>query len=239
MQRQVLLALFAESMNDTMSPEGIVPSALVFGECPSLRTFERTFISRASLAERAIAAQEACRLLSKHFAQVQIKCAMIHQTPQATDITYQPRDKFLIWRQIIVENRISEWFGPYIVCSYDAAAKVVLIQKIPDSPYERFNASQVKTFLEPDAEASSFMETVAAKFFYFVTEPRVVFINMTEVINKEDPRAKNPEIQAAIMNEFKGLLRRGTFKVIFKSELPDGANALTGLFVLAIKSDAD
>ena len=32
---------------------------------------------------------------------------------------------------------------------------------------------------------------------------------------------------------------RGTFKVILREELPDGANALTARFVLAIKSNAD
>ena len=31
MQRQLLLALVVKSMNDTLGPEGIVPSALVFG----------------------------------------------------------------------------------------------------------------------------------------------------------------------------------------------------------------
>ena len=42
-----------------------------------------------------------------------------------------------------------------------------------------------------------------------------------------------------IYSEVRDLLSRGTFKVILKEELPDGANALTACFVLAIKSSAD
>ena len=41
------------------------------------------------------------------------------------------------------------------------------------------------------------------------------------------------------MKEVQDLLKRGTFNVILKEELPDGANALTARFVLAIKSNAD
>ena len=43
----------------------------------------------------------------------------------------------------------------------------------------------------------------------------------------------------AIMSEVGDLLGRGTFKVILKEDLPDGANALTARFALAIKSNAD
>ena len=43
----------------------------------------------------------------------------------------------------------------------------------------------------------------------------------------------------AIPNEARDLLRRETFNVILKEELPDGANALTARFVLVIKSNSD
>ena len=46
-------------------------------------------------------------------------------------------------------------------------------------------------------------------------------------------------MRSAIRTEIRDLLRRGTFKVILNEKLPDGANALTARFVLAIKSSAD
>ena len=65
MRRQVQLALVVKAMNDTLGPEGIVPSALVFGEFPSLRSFERPVIPRHSLSERSLANQDARRLVAK------------------------------------------------------------------------------------------------------------------------------------------------------------------------------
>ena len=77
----------------------------------------------------------------------------------------------------------------------------------------------------------------------FVTSPtpnvRASAIQVTEIIDKDDPRASSTEMNNAIKEEVRDLLRRGTFKVVLKEELPDGANALTARFVLAIKSNAD
>ena len=80
MQRQVLLALAVKAMNDTLGPEGFVPSSLFFGEFPSLRTFIGPIIPRPTLAERAHTAQAARRLMAKHLAQTRIHRALKHNT---------------------------------------------------------------------------------------------------------------------------------------------------------------
>ena len=59
---------------------------------------------------------------------------------------------------------------------------------------------------------------------------------MTEVFQENDERAHSSEMKAAIKSEVTDLLRRGTFKVMPRKEIPDGANALTARFFLAIKS---
>ena len=48
---------------------------------------------------------------------------------------------------------------------------------------------------------------------------------MTEVIEESDPRARSPEMQAEKLQEVRDLLDRGTFKLILREEVPDGANA--------------
>ncbi len=123
MQRQVLLALSLKAMNETLGPEGIVSSSLVFGEFPSLRKFTGPVIPRPSLAERAMVAQETRRLTSKHLSQARVRRALVHQTPQATNVTYQPGNKVLVRREKLVENRIGEWVCPYICTSFDAGSK--------------------------------------------------------------------------------------------------------------------
>ena len=106
MQRQVLLAPAVKAMNDTLGPEGIVPSSLVFGEYPSLRSFVGPVLPRPSLAVRAEVAQEARQLMAKYMAQVRIVRALKHNTPSATDHVYQPGDKVLVWREKLDKNGI-------------------------------------------------------------------------------------------------------------------------------------
>ena len=239
MQRQVLLALAVKAMNDTLGPEGIVPSSLVFGEFPSLRSFVGPAVPRPTLAERAEAAQEARQLMAKHLAQVRINRALKHNTPVATDRVFQPGDKVLLWREKVVENRIGEWVGPYTVKSFDENSRIVLVQKSEDAPHERYNITQVKHLLEPETASISFVDDVRRTFSVFSNKDRTFDTYLTEVVGKHDPRASSPEMKDAISNEVRDLLRRGTFKVILKEELSDGANALTARFVLAIKSNAD
>lgn len=57
MQPQLLLSLFVKTMNDTLGLECIVPSALVFGELPSLCSLTGPMKPRPSSAERAEAVQ--------------------------------------------------------------------------------------------------------------------------------------------------------------------------------------
>ena len=88
MQHQLLLALAIKAMNDMLGPEGTVPSALIFGDFPSLTAFEVPIVPRPTLAKRAEAAQEARRCMAKHLSQVRFNRALHHNTPPATDRTY-------------------------------------------------------------------------------------------------------------------------------------------------------
>ena len=52
LRKDVLFAIYMKVINDTLGPEGIVPSALVLGEFPSIRAFIGLKVPRESLAER-------------------------------------------------------------------------------------------------------------------------------------------------------------------------------------------
>ena len=239
MQRQLLLALAVKAMNDTLGPERIVPSALVFGEFSSLRTLGGAVIPNPTLGERAEAAQKALSHVAKHLAQARVERALNHNTPPATDRTYQPGEQVLIWREKLIENRIGEWVGLYTVTCYDAQTKIVLVQKNADSPHERYNSVQAKPFLMPEVAATDYFQTLHSSRQQFSSERQSLTIHLTELISKDDPRASSPEMRKAIYEEVRDLPKRKTFKVILKEELPDGADALTARFVLAIKSTID
>ena len=59
LKRQVLLVVAVKAINDTLGPEGTIPSALVSGEFLSLHSLDGPNIPRPSLAERANSAQKA------------------------------------------------------------------------------------------------------------------------------------------------------------------------------------
>ena len=52
-------------------------------------------------------------------------------------------------------------------------------------------------------------------------------------------RATEPRMVAAKNSEIRDLIRRGTFKMIFKEEIPSRANVLTAWFALSIKCTVD
>ena len=79
-------------MNEIFALEGNVPSALVFGEFPSLRSVSGHVIPRPTLAELAEAAVRSRRYVSQHLARAKVRRALHHKPPPATDQTNEPGD---------------------------------------------------------------------------------------------------------------------------------------------------
>ena len=114
MQHQFLLTMAVKAMNETLVPEGTVPYALIFGK----------IVPRLTLAERVKAALKARRYMSQHLEQTKVWRALKHSTPPATDRSYQPGDKVLVWHEKVIENCIEEWKGPYTIIIHDATSKI-------------------------------------------------------------------------------------------------------------------
>ena len=87
--------------------------------------------------------------MDKQLAHTRIHRALKQNTPSTNAHVYQSGDEVLVEREKLIENRIGEWTGPYIVKSYEGNSRIVLVQKSDDSPYERYNITQVKPFLRP------------------------------------------------------------------------------------------
>lgn len=119
-------------INDTLRPECIILSALVFEEFPSLRTFIGPVILRAYLSECAEAAKEARRHMVRKLAQMKIKLSLKQNVPQAAKEINEPVDSVLIWRETLVESRIGECMGLYIVKSFEDKSLIFLVQKDGD-----------------------------------------------------------------------------------------------------------
>ena len=221
------LADSVKALNDTLDPEGLVPSALVFGEFPPMFTKSESPAQRATLQDRASVAQSARKEMEKIMAEMRVRRALHHRVPSAADRFYQPGDKVLVWMERVVNHRIREWLGPFTVMSTDELGKLVYIQDAKIGTARPFNVIQVKRYFSAD----SCEEIPVNLAHYFVMELGEALnkfgttsaehetpcdVLLTEIITLGDPRSYSSEMTAAKKAEIKSLLDRGTFKVILR-----------------------
>ena len=235
---KLVLALSVRAMNDTLGPEGLVPTALVFGEYPPVHTKSETPSSRALLASRAEVANTARQEMEKVMAELRFKRALRHATPSSASIVYSPGDQVLVWREKQFDSRIGEWVGPFTITAVDEEKKQVFIQDSRVGQSRPFNIAQVKRYHQPEQLAETFMADLRNSLQYFQS-PEDDDVYLTEIIPNRDERATSVEMREAKLQEIKNLLNRGTFKVILREEIPKDVNVLPGRFVLALKSTED
>lgn len=107
--KHLTLEMTVKAMNDTLGPNGVVTSIIVFGEHPSVFTRSETPKKGSTLDEDAKIAFEARKEMEHHMEKLRTEPALRHAVPQAADVTYERNDEVLIWREKKVNNRIGEW----------------------------------------------------------------------------------------------------------------------------------
>lgn len=95
-ERGLALSLAVEAMNDTLRPEGVVSSALVFGEHPQVRTASECFVPSANLRERVKVATLARKDMGKQMAALRVGRTLRHAVPPSSDRTYESEDQVLV-----------------------------------------------------------------------------------------------------------------------------------------------
>jgi Reverse transcriptase (RNA-dependent DNA polymerase) len=216
---ELALSCAVRAANQTLGPEGIVPVTLVLGIVPRIGT------KLPNQPERVRAMLTACEEMRTILAKSKVNRALRRAVTPAADSIYTSGDEVLVFR----ENPAG-FTGPFKVAS--VLDKTVYIQ-YPDGTIRPFSCAQLKHYR---SAATSTAE--GTRFLKHVTEnisKNSYSTNITEIIDKKDPRTHDPRMEAAKRKEIQGLLKRGTFKVILKSEIPDGANVLGGRYVLSIK----
>ena len=83
-----VLAASVKAMIDTLGPEGLVPSALVFGEFPPVIKKSEAPAARLKLRERASVAKSARKEMGKIIAEMRVRRALHHKTLSAADRFY-------------------------------------------------------------------------------------------------------------------------------------------------------
>lgn len=102
------LKLSSKAMNDTVGPEGRMPSALVFGEYPRVLASEELFSKQATTGGRAQLIDIARERVENELAKARVYRALKHSVPRAANKVFSHSDQTLVWREKIVSNRIGE-----------------------------------------------------------------------------------------------------------------------------------
>lgn len=239
-RKTLLLQMTVKALNDTLGPEGLVPSSLVFGELPRVHTPSETPKNRDTLGERAALAHSARVEMQAIMSKMRVARGLRHSIPPAANHSYDPGNFVLTWRENAVNNRIGEWLGPFTVLGMDSDKKLVYVRDAKIGAARPFNVAQVKRYIMPQDIAQSLFTACHHGLSYFASPHEDDnSTHLTEIIAPRDPRADSPGMTQAKKNEIRGLLERGTFRVILREEVPRDANVLPGRFVLAIKSTED
>ena len=161
------LALSVKAMNGNLGAGGLVPSALGFGEFPEVYTKLKSPDERAFLASRAKMAHTARSQMAKHMAELQVKWALKHSTPTASDPLHKAGDPVLVWREKPVNNYIGEWIGPFSVLVADETKKIVFVQDFRMGAARPFNIELVKHYYNPETWANSFFADLQRRLSFF------------------------------------------------------------------------
>lgn len=133
-----------KAINDTLSPECLVPPSLVFGELPHTRMPKsKLFYIWAhsdglhSQCWNAVDNSEdenrtASSTLSHH-----------HR------MNLRTKDQVLVWNEKAVNKRIWEWLGPFIVLGMNPGNKLVYVYDTKIGPLRPMNFAQLKRYQAP------------------------------------------------------------------------------------------
>ena len=211
-------------MNDTVGPDGLVPSMLVFGTMPRFPPIRTDLPNH----EERLRAMHAARTeMANIVAQHKVQLALRARVPPAASFLVRPNDRIYVHDEVR-----KKWIGPYTVLK--TFEKQVWIDRHDgQKQYSLDHCLPVK-----EADAMSLVHHVHTALNQFATgdDDSDSLIYLNEILQPGDPREQSPEFQKAIRIEIQGLIDNKVFEVVDKNTVPLGANIFGGRFVLSIKN---
>ncbi len=231
MEPEAILKVSIKAMNDTLGPEGLVPSYLVFNIMPRYSPvgLDGDLPNQKVRFEAIRVAREEYFRISNN---LRVTRALRAKVPESADHIYNIGEFVRVYR----EERKS-YSVPYRITAISDNGRMVSVEVRPGNS-QLYSISQLKPYHGPEAESEEVIEDIRDAFGPWCrnyVSPHYLEMHPVEIIDKRDPRAMCPKMRAAIQKEISGLLERGTFKIVLRSEVPEGANILGGRLVLCIK----
>ncbi len=232
MKNEIALRLALKACNDTLGPEGLVPSLLVFGCIPRFPSVESSIPAQK---HRMIAMQKAKSEMETITAALRIRRALLSKVPRNADLKLSIGDKVKIFRE-----SGKKYIGPFPITRIDGKQIFVLDRdkEVQYSIHQLVLAKEYDKILNGDETIESlYTMTRQFKTSKRAQNPRgdPYQVHITEIIHPADPRCRNAAAKEAKKLEIDNLIKRGTWKITLKQDVPDGSNIIGGMFVITIK----
>ena len=173
-------------MNDTLDPEGLVPSLLVFGVLPRLPAVNSTLPEHE---DRMKALRTARAEMENVVSKLRVKTALRSNIPQAAQQDILVGDEVLLHRD---EQR--PWTGPYRVVR--VLDNQVWLRVTPQLT-QQYNISQVKLYVENDADSVQDSLEQPEGPINHGTGVEPFQVHLTETIHPSDPRCFSKQFMEA------------------------------------------
>jgi len=199
LEMQLCLRLALKAMNDTMNPEGLVPSLLVFGVLPR---FPAVNTQLPNQVERMRALEVARAEMESITAELRLRKALNSNLSAAASKVYKAGDEVLVFRE---DEKPVKWTGPFKVLRVDD--KQIFIDR--KGSEVQHSVSQVKPFYRDSGE--EYVETLYSMLKPLMEgEKCVASVKITETLHPADPRGMSKEFMKAKKAEIKGLIDKWT-----------------------------
>ena len=228
MSPELSLRCAIKGMNDTLGPEGLVPTYLVYGTFPSFPICRN---APPSQEDRMRALATARAEMATITSEPRVMRALKSKLPPATQYDIQAGDHVLVYQEGTggYGRRVGQYVGPFRV--EKITGKQVFVRR--NNRVSQYSITHV--IPDPAERGDRELQTMLHAMQQFRTpEPNGVFV--TEVISLKDPRANSVRFEEAKRKELQGLFERGVFDIVCREELPPSANVSGGRFVLAVKN---
>ncbi|KAI0996760.1 hypothetical protein K3495_g11422 [Podosphaera aphanis] len=247
--KDIKLQMAVKSVNDSVGPNGLIPTLLVFGAFPRL---SQNNAPSLSIIQRATAIKAAMNELSKLKATRQIKDAL-HQRngPQISQIHDAPiGSDVLNWRV-----HLKKWTGP---CKFLCVNGETCTVKLPNGP-QKFRSTVIKIFNKETPKPSDKIDKLPSSNKNIPTMsntnrqlPRTYpsrtrqlpkwyqntsYLADVTIFLSDADKAPIPNFKVSRQKELSGLLDNGVFKFVHKQQIPPSARIFESRFVDVNKNE--
>ena len=256
------LQMAFKAINDSVGPNGLVPTLLVFGAYPRMVESDTT----PTITQRAVAMRKAMDEVRKSIASRQINDALNTRNGPSTDSIHglSLNSPVLVFREGNA-GQTGSWKGPFRLISMQDESIIV---ELPSGP-TKFRSTSVKPYyhLNPEnefpnaaeneipnnaesdptnhepqnPESDPISEPVSAPVKRGRGRPRKhpAQANLCFVMKEDEnqfPMKKGNQFTASRQKEISGPLEKGVFKIVQFEDIPAGARVFNSRFVDEIKN---